>query len=227
MASSIQQLNGFPSVYQNGLQNNYSQDEKKIEQNLLTFQLTPIPYTLFLDSVTTPSQTVSGQIPTLPNITPHLPLAPFNLSNLSILSLLAAQTPPLNVNIVPPLSIASQPPVEPIQPIWVQEPEQSLQSAVVKCKKVHKRKNRYHDKNTWPRYNFTVIEGEKFYNNNPDWRCVACKIPGNKTPQLRAGPTGKKTLCNSCGIKWSKIGNAGIHIAQTTLGIPPEKEGKI
>jgi len=33
-------------------------------------------------------------------------------------------------------------------------------------------------------------------------RCISCST--NDTPLWRAGPTGAKTLCNACGVKWKK-----------------------
>lgn len=36
----------------------------------------------------------------------------------------------------------------------------------------------------------------------PKWACMFCGT--NTTPERRAGPTGRNTLCNACGIKYSK-----------------------
>lgn len=54
---------------------------------------------------------------------------------------------------------------------------------------------------------------------NPLWRCFACHVTGDQTPRLRLGPTGRNTLCNACGLKWAKYGDAGIKIAQAALGV--------
>ncbi|KND02979.1 uncharacterized protein SPPG_02054 [Spizellomyces punctatus DAOM BR117] len=38
------------------------------------------------------------------------------------------------------------------------------------------------------------------------WRCLWCGLSGMYTPTLRRGPKGKHTLCNACGIWFSKHG---------------------
>lgn len=64
----------------------------------------------------------------------------------------------------------------------------------------------------------------KIYNeNDPIWRCYACKIPGNLTPQFRKGPTGDNSLCNACGLRWAKFGDAGIEIV---ILMPPKMRWK-
>ncbi|KAJ8465307.1 hypothetical protein OPV22_027859 [Ensete ventricosum] len=35
-------------------------------------------------------------------------------------------------------------------------------------------------------------------------RCVRCGISANATPHMRRGPEGPRTLCNACGIAWTK-----------------------
>uniref|UniRef100_A0A0E0K9P1 GATA-type domain-containing protein n=1 Tax=Oryza punctata TaxID=4537 RepID=A0A0E0K9P1_ORYPU len=35
-------------------------------------------------------------------------------------------------------------------------------------------------------------------------RCLRCGISANATPHMRRGPEGRRTLCNACGIAWSK-----------------------
>lgn len=35
-------------------------------------------------------------------------------------------------------------------------------------------------------------------------RCVRCGISANSTPHMRRGPEGPRTLCNACGIAWTK-----------------------
>lgn len=39
------------------------------------------------------------------------------------------------------------------------------------------------------------------------WRCGWCLLSGKYTPTLRRGPMGSKTLCNACGIWYSKHGS--------------------
>ncbi|KAI9203395.1 uncharacterized protein BJ171DRAFT_623613, partial [Polychytrium aggregatum] len=39
------------------------------------------------------------------------------------------------------------------------------------------------------------------------WRCSWCLLSGRYTPTLRKGPLGSKTLCNACGIWYSKHGS--------------------
>ena len=34
------------------------------------------------------------------------------------------------------------------------------------------------------------------------WFCRACGV--KETPEIRKGPEGPKTLCNRCGLRWSK-----------------------
>ena len=33
--------------------------------------------------------------------------------------------------------------------------------------------------------------------------CTACKVVA--TPVWRTGPHGPKTLCNACGVRWTKV----------------------
>ncbi|THU45236.1 hypothetical protein C4D60_Mb02t15720 [Musa balbisiana] len=35
-------------------------------------------------------------------------------------------------------------------------------------------------------------------------RCIRCGISANATPHMRRGPEGPRTLCNACGIAWTK-----------------------
>ncbi|KAJ3125290.1 Chromatin structure remodeling complex protein sfh1 [Nowakowskiella sp. JEL0407] len=42
---------------------------------------------------------------------------------------------------------------------------------------------------------------------NKNWRCAWCLIPRSSTPTLRRGPEGPKTLCNACGLCFSKKGS--------------------
>ncbi|KAJ1554303.1 hypothetical protein HK096_004184 [Nowakowskiella sp. JEL0078] len=42
--------------------------------------------------------------------------------------------------------------------------------------------------------------------NNKSWKCAWCLIPGGSTPTKRRGPEGPKTLCNACGLCYSKKG---------------------
>lgn len=39
-------------------------------------------------------------------------------------------------------------------------------------------------------------------NPSLNWSCLTCGA--TKTPQLRNGPEGKRTLCNACGIKYAR-----------------------
>jgi len=39
----------------------------------------------------------------------------------------------------------------------------------------------------------------------PEFVCVVCKT--THTPMWRKGPCGRNTLCNRCGIKWSRVQN--------------------
>lgn len=54
--------------------------------------------------------------------------------------------------------------------------------------------------------------------------CKHCGISSRSTPMMRRGPTGPRTLCNACGLKWankgvlrdlSKSPNAGVQISTT------------
>ena len=36
--------------------------------------------------------------------------------------------------------------------------------------------------------------------------CVHCGITEQKTPMMRRGPAGPRTLCNACGLMWSNKG---------------------
>lgn len=47
-----------------------------------------------------------------------------------------------------------------------------------------------------------------------NFKCEWCNK--TKTPQIRAGPNGKRTLCNGCGIRWARESN----IARPTKGKP-------
>jgi len=46
------------------------------------------------------------------------------------------------------------------------------------------------------------LENEK---SHPEFVCSYCKT--TTTPMWRKGPHGKNTLCNRCGIKWSRVQN--------------------
>ena len=37
-------------------------------------------------------------------------------------------------------------------------------------------------------------------------RCMRCSIAAKKTPMMRKGPDGCRSLCNACGLKWSRHG---------------------
>lgn len=37
-------------------------------------------------------------------------------------------------------------------------------------------------------------------------RCIRCKITAKNTPMMRKGPDGCRSLCNACGLKWSRHG---------------------
>ncbi|RRT73654.1 hypothetical protein B296_00004728 [Ensete ventricosum] len=41
-------------------------------------------------------------------------------------------------------------------------------------------------------------------------RCVRCGISANATPHMRRGPEGPRTLCNACGIAWTKVGTSNF-----------------
>ncbi|KAB5548340.1 hypothetical protein DKX38_011746 [Salix brachista] len=36
--------------------------------------------------------------------------------------------------------------------------------------------------------------------------CTHCRISSKSTPMMRRGPTGPRTLCNACGLKWANKG---------------------
>lgn len=40
------------------------------------------------------------------------------------------------------------------------------------------------------------------YDKNDGWRCEECNIAD--TPQRRRGPSGSKSMCNACGLRWIK-----------------------
>jgi len=35
-------------------------------------------------------------------------------------------------------------------------------------------------------------------------RCQHCGVDENNTSQMRPGPAGRSTLCNTCGMTWAK-----------------------
>lgn len=37
-------------------------------------------------------------------------------------------------------------------------------------------------------------------------KCMRCSITAKKTPMMRKGPDGCRSLCNACGLKWSRHG---------------------
>ncbi|XWS54582.1 hypothetical protein CRYUN_Cryun10bG0101400 [Craigia yunnanensis] len=56
-------------------------------------------------------------------------------------------------------------------------------------------------------------------------RCTHCGISSKKTPMMRRGPAGPRTLCNACGLKWA---NKGIlrdlsKVSPTAIQAPPAK----
>ncbi|KAI3661001.1 hypothetical protein MP638_004777 [Amoeboaphelidium occidentale] len=53
------------------------------------------------------------------------------------------------------------------------------------------------------------------------WACLWCFLSGKYTPTLRKGPTGARTLCNSCGIWYGKHNSLPLsrfqeHLAKTS-----------
>jgi len=48
-------------------------------------------------------------------------------------------------------------------------------------------------------------------------KCVHCNV--TSTPLWRAGPSGPKTLCNACGVRWKKTGSV-IPRARRTISKP-------
>ncbi|XP_022744765.1 GATA transcription factor 24-like isoform X2 [Durio zibethinus] len=42
--------------------------------------------------------------------------------------------------------------------------------------------------------------------NMQETLCTHCGISSKKTPMMRRGPTGARTLCNACGLKWANKG---------------------
>ncbi|XP_028076068.1 GATA transcription factor 28-like [Camellia sinensis] len=40
----------------------------------------------------------------------------------------------------------------------------------------------------------------------PETSCTHCGISSKSTPMMRRGPTGPRTLCNACGLKWANKG---------------------
>lgn len=54
----------------------------------------------------------------------------------------------------------------------------------------------------------TKLNGYKERHVRTNWSCNEC---GRKsTPQMRAGPDGKHTLCNRCGIRWANKNKSSI-----------------
>jgi len=53
----------------------------------------------------------------------------------------------------------------------------------------------------------TTTRTSRATKNHADRVCTNCKI--TDTVQWRAGPQGKGTLCNKCGLKWAK--EEGLH----------------
>ncbi|KAJ3038587.1 hypothetical protein HDU99_010298, partial [Rhizoclosmatium hyalinum] len=54
---------------------------------------------------------------------------------------------------------------------------------------------------------FSGMLGSKRQENEREWACVNCKVTIDKTNLVRAGPAGPATLCNECGVYFSKTGN--------------------
>ncbi|ORY36853.1 SNF5-domain-containing protein [Rhizoclosmatium globosum] len=54
---------------------------------------------------------------------------------------------------------------------------------------------------------FSGMLGSKRQENAREWACANCKVTIEKTNLVRAGPAGPATLCNECGVYFSKTGN--------------------
>ena len=55
-------------------------------------------------------------------------------------------------------------------------------------------------------FNYDNAHTANLPNDRINWRCHWCFCSGRFTPALRKGPTGPKTLCNSCGMWWARRG---------------------
>ncbi|XP_041011746.1 GATA transcription factor 24-like [Juglans microcarpa x Juglans regia] len=49
--------------------------------------------------------------------------------------------------------------------------------------------------------------------------CTHCGISSKSTPMMRRGPTGPRTLCNACGLKWANKGVLRDLSKVSTMGI--------
>lgn len=62
-------------------------------------------------------------------------------------------------------------------------------------------------------------------------QCIHCGISSNATPMMRRGPSGPRTLCNACGLKWANKGvlrdlNKGLALgAPDPTGKTIDKQG--
>ncbi|TYG39483.1 hypothetical protein ES288_D12G019500v1 [Gossypium darwinii] len=50
--------------------------------------------------------------------------------------------------------------------------------------------------------------------------CTHCGISSKKTPMMRRGPAGPRTLCNACGLKWANKGVLRDLSKVSTVAIP-------
>ena len=60
--------------------------------------------------------------------------------------------------------------------------------------------------------------------STPIWRCAECK--GSNTPVKRNGPAGRKTLCNACGLRFSKKERRANRAASTRHSDGISKKGR-
>lgn len=51
-----------------------------------------------------------------------------------------------------------------------------------------------------------VVVGDDDKNGPVRDKCMRCSITAKKTPMMRKGPDGCRSLCNACGLKWSRHG---------------------
>ncbi|XP_057986932.1 GATA transcription factor 24 isoform X2 [Hevea brasiliensis] len=54
------------------------------------------------------------------------------------------------------------------------------------------------------------------------WRCQHCGVSENKTPAMRRGPAGPRTLCNACGLMWANKGTLR-DLRKGGRNVPPEQ----
>ncbi|KAI9353600.1 hypothetical protein BDR26DRAFT_848865 [Obelidium mucronatum] len=52
------------------------------------------------------------------------------------------------------------------------------------------------------------------------WRCANCKVEAYRTSLVRAGPAGPATLCNDCGLHFSRTGQLLTGVAASKIETP-------